>query len=154
MSDPISWSAEPTPERVATLLGGPKILRHQIRTQLEAHDLIREGLPIRAVKHLTDHLLVFSVTQATTLCGMSLRTFQRLKPGRRLNTEQSSRTWRFADILMRATDTLGSQEAAEEWLQHPQMALDQRRPVDLLETTEGARLVEDVLGRLEHGVYT
>jgi putative toxin-antitoxin system antitoxin component (TIGR02293 family) len=154
MNAPIPSSAEPSPERVAGLLGGPKTLRHRVKTPLDAHDLIREGLPSRALKHLTDRLVVFTLTQAIMLCGMSLRTFQRLTPGRRLSTEQSSRTWRFADILTRATDTLGSQAAAEAWLQRPQIALDQRRPVDLLETTEGARLVEDVLGRLAYGVYT
>jgi putative toxin-antitoxin system antitoxin component (TIGR02293 family) len=34
------------------------------------------------------------------------------------------------------------------------MALDQRRPIDLLATPAGVQLVEDLLGRIQYGVYT
>ena len=50
---------------------------------------------------------------------MSLRTFQRRRdtPKRPLSLEQSGRTWKFAEILARATALLGSQESAEQWLE-------------------------------------
>jgi putative toxin-antitoxin system antitoxin component (TIGR02293 family) len=60
----------------------------------------------------------------------------------------------FAEILVKATAVLGSQEEAEQWLLRPAMGLDQRRPIDLLATTAGAEIVQDFLGRLEYGVYT
>jgi putative toxin-antitoxin system antitoxin component (TIGR02293 family) len=87
---------------------------------------------------------------------MSLRTIQRRKeaPSKRLNQEQSGRTWKFAEILAKATAVLGSQEEAEQWLQRPAMGLDQRRPLDLLATPAGVEIVQDFLGRLEYGVYT
>lgn len=65
-------------------------------------------------------------------------------------TEQSRR----ADILARATAVLGSREEAETWLTRPAMALDQKCPIDLLISPAGVRLVEDLLGRIEYGVYT
>jgi uncharacterized protein (DUF2384 family) len=34
------------------------------------------------------------------------------------------------------------------------MGLDGQRPIDLLQTVQGAELVNDFLGRLEYGVYT
>jgi uncharacterized protein (DUF2384 family) len=34
------------------------------------------------------------------------------------------------------------------------MALDDRRPADLLSSPVGVEMVEQLLGRLEHGVYT
>ena len=37
-------------------------------------------------------------------------------------------------ILDRASDILGSGEAAERWMSEPAMALDQRRPEDLIQT--------------------
>jgi putative toxin-antitoxin system antitoxin component (TIGR02293 family) len=40
------------------------------------------------------------------------------------------------------------------WLERPALGLEQRRPIDLLSTTAGVKLVEDLLGRLEYGVYT
>ncbi len=84
-----------------------------------------------------------------------MRTFQRRKdtPEKRLSPEQSGRTWKFAEILARATTLLGSQEEAEQWLERRAVGLDQRRPIDLLATPAGVQLVEEFLGRLEYGVY-
>ncbi len=87
---------------------------------------------------------------------MSLRTYQRQKaaPAKRLSREQSGRTWKFAEILARATAVFGSQAEAEQWLERPAVGLDQRCPIDLLTTPAGVQIVEDFLGRLEYGVYT
>jgi putative toxin-antitoxin system antitoxin component (TIGR02293 family) len=74
-------------------------------------------------------------------------------PARPLSLEQSGRTWKFAEILARATAVFGSQQEAEQWLERPAIGLDQRRPLDLLATQAGVRLVEDFLQRLEYGVY-
>jgi len=57
-------------------------------------------------------------------------------------------------ILAKATRVLGTQEEAEQWLKSPAIGLDQKRPIDLLTTPAGVRLVEDYLGRLEYDVYT
>lgn len=84
-----------------------------------------------------------------------MRTYQRRKdtPSKPLSQEQSGRTWKFAEILAKATDVLGSQAEAEQWLERPAIGLDQRRPIDLLSTPAGIELVEDYLERLEYGVY-
>lgn len=88
--------------------------------------------------------------------GVSLRTVQRRTnaPRSRLSQDQSGRTWKFAEILAKATDVFGDQTEAENWLTRPAMALDDRRPADLLSSPVGVEMVEQLLGRLEHGVYT
>jgi putative toxin-antitoxin system antitoxin component (TIGR02293 family) len=67
---------------------------------------------------------------------------------------ESGRLWRFAEILSHATRVFGSQAEAEQWLGRPAIGLDQRKPIDLLRTHPGARLVAEYLTRIEHGVYT
>jgi putative toxin-antitoxin system antitoxin component (TIGR02293 family) len=83
--------------------------------------------------------------------GVSLREKH---PTESLNQDQTGRTWKFAEILTRATSVFGSRTAAEAWLALPAVGLDQRRPIDLLTTPAGVELVEDFLGRIEYGVYT
>jgi len=56
--------------------------------------------------------------------------------------------------LAKATEILGSKEAAEQWLSRPAMGLGGQRPIDLLQTVQGAELVNDFLIRLEYSVYT
>jgi len=145
--------------RTVALLGGRRILHRAVRSRLEAHDLLQEGLPGHALEHLVSQVAILRAPHGESLekaVGISLRTYQRRKdaPDKPLSREQSGRAWKFAEILGRATELFGSQAEAEDWLERPAMALDQRRPIDLLSTPVGLESVEDHLGRLEHGVYT
>jgi putative toxin-antitoxin system antitoxin component (TIGR02293 family) len=119
--------------------------------------MLLAGLPAQALTHLIDSFAFLQKTESLEKAvGISLRTFQRRKdsPDRTLSQEQSGRTWKFAEILARVTALLGSQAEAEQWLERPAMALDRRRPIELLATPAGLQLLEDYLLRLEYGVYT
>ncbi len=143
--------------RVAALLGGNRVLARWPKGPLETHDLLAQGLPGEALTYLIDHLVVLQRTASLEKAiGISLRTFQRRKdaPEKALSADQSGRAWKFAEILVHATDVFGSQEEAELWLDRPATGLEQRRPIDLLATPAGVELVETFLGRLKYGVYT
>jgi putative toxin-antitoxin system antitoxin component (TIGR02293 family) len=162
MSD--SWGAAqarsaavPVFELVADMLGGPKVLKGKLGDPLDAHELLLRGLPGAALAHLVDSLVLLRDPVALEKAvGISLRTLQRRKadPDRLLSREQSGRTWKFAEILAKATAVLGSRAEAERWLERPAIGLDRRRPIDLLATTAGVEIVEDYLERIAYGVYT
>jgi putative toxin-antitoxin system antitoxin component (TIGR02293 family) len=59
----------------------------------------------------------------------------------------------FAQLLAHATSVLGGKALAEAWMAEPAMGLAWQRPMDLLETAEGAEMVSDFLTRIEYGVY-
>ena len=148
---------DPEIGRTLEILGGVAVFGRPIRTRLDAHDALEKGLPATALRHLVDEvgLLAGARGQLEKAIGISLRTFQRRRESDRpLSREQSSRAWKFAEILGRAADILGGRDEAEAWLQTPSPALDQRRPIDLLATQAGVEAVEDLLTRIEYGVYT
>lgn len=145
-------------ERTVELLGGLRTLHKKIRTPLDTHDLLHAGLPVRALDYLISglHTLRRSDQTMELAVGISSRTYYRRKKdlgGKPLSREQSGRVWKFAEILARATELFGSQEAAERWLEAPTMGLDQRRPIDLLSTPAGVDTLETHLTRIEYGVY-
>lgn len=144
-------------QETVRLLGGNHTVRHPVKTPLDVHEVLARGLPAAALQRLVDNLVVIhnpaSLEQAI---GMSVRTIQRRKKSgakKPLSREQSGRMWKFAEILAKAMAVLGSQQEAEQWLERPAVGLDQRRPIDLLATPAGARIVEDFLTRVEFGVY-
>jgi putative toxin-antitoxin system antitoxin component (TIGR02293 family) len=143
-------------EDVSTLLGGRRVLGSMIESDLDAHELLHRGLPRGALTSLIGKLHDIPVTEVSEAVGISLRTLQRHKstPVELLDVQQSGRTWKFAEILAKATHVLGSQDEAEQWLKRPAIGLNRQRPVDLLTTPAGTKLVETYLGRLEYGVYT
>jgi putative toxin-antitoxin system antitoxin component (TIGR02293 family) len=140
---------------VARLLGGARILGHRLKSPLDTHEMLLQGLPEKALGHLVKNLTHIEWRSLEKAVGMSVRTYQRRKeaPDKPLSQEQSERTWKFAEILAKASATLGSQEEAENWLETPAMGLNQQRPIDLLATRAGAEIVENFLMQLEYGVY-
>ena len=144
--------------RTVAILGGKKILSRTVSSRLEAHDLLQKGLPGHVLGYMVKGLEILKVPHhgVEKAVGMSVRTYQRHKenPKKRLSPEHSGRTWKFAEILGRATEIFGSQREAEEWLDRPAMALEQRKPIDLLSSPAGLVSVEELLTRLEYGVYT
>lgn len=144
-------------EQAAELLGGQKVLRRRIGTRLQVHDAIQQGLPGAALEHLIGRVVVLKNSELLrSAIGVSIRTAQRRKgaPDKPLSQDQSGRLWKFAEILAKATDVFGSQADAEAWLNRPAMALERRTPIELLATPAGAEMVEDLLTRIEYGIYT
>ncbi len=141
---------------ISDLLGGKQILGSALNTELDAHELLHQGMPRAALRSLIDKIRLITTDEAFEALGVSLRTLQRHKsePNALLDVQQSGRAWKFAEILAKATRVLGSQDEAEQWLRRPAIGLDQERPIDLLTTPAGVKLVEDYLGRLEYDGYT
>jgi len=136
------------------LLGGRRVLRRQVATEEDAHELVLRGIPAEAMARLFA-LLSFPSSVLLTTIGVSERSFARRKaaPKTLLPVDESERLWRFAEVLAHATRVFGSQGEAERWLDRPAIGLDQRKPIDLLRTYPGTRLVSEYLMRIEHGVY-
>lgn len=144
-----------TEQRVLDILGGPKAIGSPARNTAELGRAIRQGLSkasLLSVKRraaLTDR-------QLATMLGISEKTLGRIKEdeGRRLDAVSSDRLYRLARIFAIAEHALESAEAAHEWLHHPQVGLGNQVPLDSLQTEVGAREVENLLGRIEYGVYS
>ena len=45
-------------------------------------------------------------------------------------------------------------EAAIDWLKQPNRALQGETPLSVLDTDIGSEMVTDLLGRIEHGVFS
>ncbi|MBZ9656912.1 type II RES/Xre toxin-antitoxin system antitoxin [Phyllobacterium lublinensis] len=142
--------------RVTDLLGGKESFASLPKDSLDVHDMLLQGLPFQGLAHLIGNLSVIRKTVfLEQAIGMSSQTFQRRRvdPLKPLNREQSSRVWKFAEILSEATIVFGSQADAECWLEQPAIGLNRRRPIDLLATIAGIEILHELLGRLEYGVY-
>ena len=83
------------------------------------------------------------------------RTLARRKVEGRLHPEESDRVLRAARVLGRALELFeGDAAAAREWLRTPQVALGGERPLSIIGTDLGVREIENLIGRIEHGVPT
>jgi putative toxin-antitoxin system antitoxin component (TIGR02293 family) len=122
---------------------------------LAVHDLVTRGLPIADVRALMDRFQLIAHDTVLTTLGVSERTLQRADvSGKPLDSNVSDRALRLSAVTDQAIEVLGNQDAAERWLLAPALGLSQRRPIDLLQSTDGTSLVKTLLTRMDYGVYT
>jgi putative toxin-antitoxin system antitoxin component (TIGR02293 family) len=114
---------------------------------------IQKGLRFSELKTLQDTLDLPFEKLAAKLC-ISRSTLQRRKVAGRLTPDESDKVLRFARLLEHATAVFGDVEKARAWLKHPQYGLGGAIPLDYAETEIGAREVDDLLGRIDYGVYS
>jgi putative toxin-antitoxin system antitoxin component (TIGR02293 family) len=114
---------------------------------------IQKGLRFSELETLQNSIDLPFEQLAAKLC-ISRSTLQRRKAAGRLSPDESDKVTRLSRLLEHATNVFGNIEKARAWLKFPQRALGGAVPLDYAETEVGAREVDDLLGRIDYGVYS
>lgn len=86
--------------------------------------------------------------------GISPATLHRRKKSGHLETPESERIVRFARLFGQSMEVLESPDAAREWLKTSNPGTAGETPLSYADTEFGAREVENLLGRIDHGVFS
>lgn len=140
-----------------SLLGGRRYWSSHIRSDNDVHTAILKGVAFGSLLFFLQHNIgPVDEEDVAKVLGVSTRTLRRQAetPDKAMPTDLASKTWQLAETLAKATEVFGGKEAAQRWLSAPAAGLNGSRPIDLLQTLQGAGVVSDYLDRLEHGVYS
>lgn len=119
----------------------------------EAVRAVKNGFPVNSFAKLQKSLDV----PAQVLSGVTHiapRTLARRKKEGKLQSDESERVLRIGSLVDRAAAVLGGIGQARQWLKSPNKALGEKTPLDHADTEPGAREVENLLGRIEYGVFS
>ncbi len=132
------------------IVGGAAVVGGDATAGVDLVRLVRRGLPVGAVQFVLDSGVLSSAElDRIVLPRRTLANRRRLGT---LTPEQSDRLVRVARVIAAAEETFGSREKAGTWLRRPTTVLAGESPLELLDTDEGAREVETLLGRIAHGI--
>lgn len=126
-------------------------IKPQNTTQLITR--IKDGLPIGTFQELCK-CLAMSEKELSGILKIPSTTLARRKRSGRLSFEESERVYRLARLYDKALQVFEHTESALRWLKEPAWALGDISPLAYADTEVGAKEVEDLLGRIEHGVFT
>jgi len=135
------------------LLGGSRVFRGKISDADGMQDALRRGFPFAAFDALL-RVLEVRPQDLADVVGVAPRTLARRKTSRHLSPIESDRLYRVAYIAHMASEVLGSLAKARAWLHAENRALGGRSPIGLLDTEIGERRVEDLLNRINYGIYS
>jgi putative toxin-antitoxin system antitoxin component (TIGR02293 family) len=113
---------------------------------------VHRGLSVHALTRFAA-AAGLSPEDAAALIHLAPRTLARRRAAGHLAADESDRLLRAARTLALALDLFeGDADAAKRWLDAPQRALGGEAPRIFAMSDVGAREVERLAGRLEHGV--
>jgi putative toxin-antitoxin system antitoxin component (TIGR02293 family) len=139
-------------QRVSEVLGGPRILKHRVRTLVELHDLVAEGLPKTSVKAVFTHLAEHYPIPLQPLRDFVAPPATLKRRRTRLSPTESQRLERLARIVAMTEDVWGDRQSAAEFLARPHPKLGGRTPLEMAATDLGVRQVEELLAAIEFGL--
>ena len=115
---------------------------------------VERGFPFATLRTLAANSGL-ALPWLATMIGIPERTLARRKTAGRLAPEESERLLRIANLFEKCVELFeGDAAAAVNWLTTPKKALRNDAPLTAARTEFGAREVEDLIGRLEHGVFS
>ena len=139
--------------KIVALLGGQKLFPEKIKDSRDLQEALRTGFPYASFEAILAALNCKS-NDLARLMGVAPRTLARRKTSHFLSLTESDRLYRVARITLLAVDVLGSLVKAREWLYKENQALDGDSPVSLLDTEIGGRQVEELLNRINYGIFS
>ena len=115
-------------EEVVSVLGGAKVVGRNVRSPQDLAERVRKGLPFAALSAVMEQYGI-ARDVLCDLLHLSPRNFLRRKDQKRLSPDESA-----------------------DWIQTPNVSLGKQQPLTLLDTDIGVQQVDQVLGRIEHGI--
>ena len=119
----------------------------------ELIDAVTQGLPALLARELARKMDV-TLEAMAGLLRLNPRTFQRRRDEGMLSLNDSERLWELSRLFFRAVEVLESVAGAIHWFKNPLQALGGATPLEYARTSVGLRELENILGRIEHGVYS
>ncbi|RPJ86156.1 MAG: DUF2384 domain-containing protein [Acidobacteria bacterium] len=147
------FQIEPQTEKIVALLGGTRVFSRVPANTQNMQEALRQGFPFATFDALL-RVLKLRPQDLAEVLGVAPRTLARRKANRQLSAIESDRLYRIAYITLVTSEVLGSIEKARAWLRKANPALGSEAPLRLLDTEIGERRVEDLLNRINHGIYS
>lgn len=115
--------------------------------------LIRKGLAKKNLDKLMDSTGL-DLSAMAGILHVSTRTLHRYTDESILSPDISERLLEIARLYARGQEVFGDLDSFKSWVREPVPALGFKKPLDYLDTSIGIRLLQDELGRIEHGVFS
>jgi putative toxin-antitoxin system antitoxin component (TIGR02293 family) len=120
-------------------------------SEFDLAQIVEQGLPTGSLALLKEKGLTFSEVSSIVISPRTLK--HRKARGEALSLEETDRLVRVARIVALAELVFRNHEKALAWLRSADDRLNDRTPLNMLQTESGGRLVENLLWQIDEGVY-
>jgi putative toxin-antitoxin system antitoxin component (TIGR02293 family) len=142
-------TAEPIVATVYRKLGGRQVLGEEVTSDADLARVVQRRIPLRALASIRRggfsdrEIQQFIIPERT----------QRHRKAKRepLTIEESDRLVRMTRIQALAEEVFGDAEKANQWLREGLGILGGKSPLEVAQTDSGARVIEQILAKIDWG---
>lgn len=129
---------------------GSELGNIRIRNPLDVISISQKGITKSALVRLCK-ILSLDQNEMAELASLSTRTFQRYDDNKKLSPIISENIIQISQVIRLGLNVFGDRDALIKWLNSPNKALGQKKPMELLKFRTGSELVRNLLGQIQYG---
>lgn len=121
----------------------------------DAHLLInksRNGMAMYQIENLMKRYYL-TLKEMAAVLNISERTLQRYEDKDVLSKDASERALHLQRLYERGADVFGTLDKFKGWMKASILIFNNEQPISFLDTIFGFELLEQELGRIEHGIF-
>lgn len=123
-----------------------------LNTPLDFVELSREGISMKILKKIQEFTSLTS-REISEILPVSERQLTRYSIDHILRKDISAHLIQLVYLFDRGYEVFGN-EKFQRWIRSEIIVLKDKRPIDYMDTPIGINLLEDIIGRIEYGVYS
>lgn len=136
------------------LLGGKTLVEIDLQSGFDLISLSQQGVSKASLESIIEHIGVSKKSFIENALHLSVKTIERKKSDDRLDKRTSSHIIEITKVVAHAFSVFDDEEKVQKWLSAPNQALNNFKPIDLFDTPTGLNMVDQVLGRIEEGIFS
>ena len=137
-------------ETIYRKLGGYAVLGREVKSEADLALLIHHRMDLRVLTHFKKWVGFSEQEISQFIIPERMQKRRRLKK-EPLTIDESDRVVRLTRIQSMAEDVFGDADKANRWLREKLGILDGNPPLELAQTESGARVVEQILAKIDWG---
>lgn len=133
---------------------GKKYLKTRVESPYDFIHIANRGLNARVIKNFRIYFDLPLDTTAHMLNVSEPSIYRWIKANKKLDRNLSVKLFEISDLFLLGAEIFGSKASFFKWLNLPNTALGGMQPQELIDIPEGVSKIKDILGRMEHGIYS
>jgi putative toxin-antitoxin system antitoxin component (TIGR02293 family) len=145
----LSQTPPPVVESIFRKLGGHRTLGTEVSSEADLARIVECGIRLTVLGHVAKAGFSKQEIERYVVPARTLR--HRRARRERLSVEESDRVVRLTRVQALAEDVFGNVAKANTWLRQELGIIDNKSPLEVARTDSGARLIEQLLAKLDWG---
>ncbi len=135
-------------------LGIPLVAAKTLHSDFDFIRLSAAGITKASINNLASYIGISRKNMAEDIFDVSVKTLERKDIKAKLDKKTSSHALEIARVVQHAYEVFRDEEKMKIWINRENRALNNMKPIQLFDSLSGLNMVNDILGRIEEGVYS